>query len=112
MNEEEFKAYFGMSPERAKQILTELRHIVNQEVHEVIAHADYYMDPRAYGYEGELEKEDCDDDGYTCLYDFGSQSGGAVRAFMRLISFHTTHGGHTSAIEACRLMGVEWEADK
>lgn len=112
MNEEEFKAYFGMSPERAKQILTELRHIVNQEVHEVIANADYYMDPRAYGYEGELEKEDCDDDGYTYLYDFGDQTGGAVRAFMRLISFHTTHGGHTSAIEACRLMGVEWEADK
>ena len=56
--------------------------------------------------------EDDDDDGYTCLYDFGNLSGGAVKAFMRLISFHTTHGGHTSAIRACELMGLEWEGDK
>lgn len=112
MSKEEFTAYYGMTPERAKQILEELRHIVNQEVHEVIAHADYYIDPRPYGYEGELEKEDEDDDGYTCLYDFGNLSGGAVKAFMQLISFHTTHGGHTSAIESCKLMGIEWEADR
>ena len=111
MTREEFATYYGMTPERAKQILEELRHIVNQEVHETIAHADYYIDPRPYGYEGELEKEDDDDDGYTCLYDFGNLSGGAVKAFMRLISFHTTHGGHTSAIEACRLMGIKWEED-
>lgn len=112
MSKDEFIAYYGMTPERAKQILEELRHIVNQEVHEVIAHADYYIDPVSYGYEGGLEKEDDDDDGYTCLYDFGNLTGGAVKAFMRLISFHTTHGGHTSAIEACRLMGIEWEADR
>lgn len=112
MTTEEFKSYYGMSPERAKQILEELRHIVNQEVHEVIACADYYIDPRPYGYEGELEKEYEDDDGYTCLYDFGNLTGGAVKAFMRLISFHMTHGGHTSAIEACRLMEIEWEADR
>ena len=112
MSKEEFTAYYGMAPERAKQILEELRHIVNQEVHEVIAHADYFIDPVPYGYEGELEKEDEDDDGYTCLYDFGNLSGGAVKAFMRLISFHTTHGGPTSAMEACRLMGIEWEADR
>lgn len=112
MTREEFVSCYGMAPERAKEILEELRIIVNQEVHEVIAHADYYIDPRSYGYEGELEKEDDDDDGYTCLYDFGNLSGGAVKAFMRLISFHTRCGGHTSAIEACRLMGIEWEADR
>lgn len=112
MTQEEFKAYFGMTPERAKQILEGLRRIVNQEVHEVIAHADYYIDPVPYGYDGKLEKEDEDDDGYTCLYDFGDLSGGSVKAFMQLISFHTTHGGHTSAIEACRLMGIEWSANR
>ena len=40
MTREEFAIYYGMTPERAKQILEELRHIVNQEVHETIAHAD------------------------------------------------------------------------
>lgn len=112
MTQEEFAKYFGMTPDRAKQIIEELRHIVNGEVHEVIAHADFYIDPIPYGYEGELEKEDADDDGYTCLYDFGGRSGGAVSAFMDLISFHTSHGGHTSAIRACELMGIEWEGDK
>jgi len=112
MTHEEFTSYYGMTPERARQILTELRHIVNREVHEVIAHADYYIDPRPYGYEGVLEKENGEDDGYTCLYDFGNLSGGAVNAFMQLISFHTTHGGHTSAIRACELMGLVWEGDK
>lgn len=111
MTTEEFKTCFGMAPERAKEILEELRHIVNAEVHETIAHADYYIDPRPYGYEGELEKEDTDDDGYTCLYDFG-KSTSAVVAFMKLISFHTPYGGHTSAIRACELMGIEWEADR
>lgn len=112
MTREEFTEYYGMTPDRAREILEELRCIVNQEVHETIAHADFYIDPRSYGYEGDLEKEEADDDGYTCLYDFGNQSGGAVKAFMLLISFHTTHGGHTSAIEACRLMGVSWEGDR
>lgn len=106
-----FIQQFGMTPDRAKEILEELRHIVNAEVHEVIAHADYYIDPAAYGYEGKLEKEDEDHDGYTCLYDFGERVS-AVSAFMKLISFHTPYGGHTSAIEACSLMGIEWGADK
>lgn len=112
MTREEFTSQFGMEPERAKEILEELRYIVNREVHEVIAHADFYIDPEAYGYDGELMKEDEDDDGYTCLYDYGRQSGGAVKAFMDLISFHTSHGGHTSAIRACELMGIEWEGDR
>lgn len=112
MTSEEFLSQFGMKPERAKEILEELRHIVNSEVHEVIAHADFYIDPEAYGYDGELTKEDEDDDGYTCLYDYGKQSGGAVKAFMDLISFHTSHGGHTSAIRACELMGIEWDGDR
>ena len=59
---------------------------------------------------GPLEKDD-DDDGYTCLYDYGKQHG-AVEAFRDLISCHTTHGGHTSAMEACKLMGLEWEKDR
>jgi hypothetical protein len=100
-----------MTPERAKEILETFKNIVNQEVHETIAHADYYINPERYGYEGDLEKEDEDDDGYTCLYEYGRQHG-AVKTFMDLISFHTTHGGHTSAIRACELMGIEWEADK
>lgn len=107
----QFERRFGMPPERAKEILEELRHIVNAEVCEVIAHADFYINPSAYGYEEEIEKEDENDDGYTCLYDFG-RSTSAVAAFMKLISFHTPYGGHTSAIEACRLMGIEWEADR
>lgn len=111
MTREEFKKQFGMEPEKAKEILEELKNIVNREVHETIAHADFYIDPESYGYEGELIKEDEDDDGYTCLYDYGKQSGGAVMAFMDLISFHTPYGGQTSAIRACELMGIEWEAD-
>lgn len=112
MTRDEFKAHYGMEPERAKEILEELRHIVNREVHDVIAHADYFINPEEYGYNGDLTKEDEDDDGYTCLYDYGSQCGGAVKAFMDLISFHTPYGGQTSAIRACELMGIEWEGDK
>lgn len=112
MTNEEFKSQFGMEPERAKEILKGLRYIVNQEVDEVIAHANFYIDPEAYGYDGELTKDDEDDDGYTCLYDYGNQCGGAVKAFMDLISFHTAYGGQTSAIEACKLMGIKWDGDK
>lgn len=111
MTNAEFVKQFGMEPERAKWILEQLRYIVNREVREIIANADYFIDPEAYGYEGELEKEDENDDGYICLYDYGEQCGGAVRAFMDLISFHTAYGGQTSAIEACKLMGIEWEGD-
>lgn len=119
MTEEQFEQYFGMKPERAKQILQRFRQMVNAEVHETIAHADYYMDPTNYCEKewleeriGQpLEKENDDDDGYTCLYEYGRDNG-AVKTFMDLISCHTTHGGHTSAMAACNLMGLEWEADK
>ena len=94
MTREEFVSNYGIAPERAKQILEELRHIVNQEVRETIAHADYYIDPRSYGYEGELEKKDVDDDGYTCLYDFGNLSGGEYVVSIRM------HKGNTPVLLA------------
>lgn len=108
MTKREFIKYYGMTPERAKELMTKLRHIVNWEVHQVIAHADYYIDPWNYGFEGKIEKEDEDDDGYTCLYDFGAQNS-AEKTFTDFISFHTRHGGHTSAIRACELMGLSWD---
>ena len=40
MTKAEFKAQFGMEPERAKEILEQLRKIINCEVWETIAHAD------------------------------------------------------------------------
>lgn len=107
MTRDEFFRYYGMTPTRAKQIMERFRELVNDEVHDTIAHADFYIDPRPYGYEGELAKEDEDDDGYVSLYEYGEQNS-AVKTFMDLISWHGTHGGHTSAIEACRLMGIEW----
>lgn len=114
MSEEEFIQYYGMTPKRAREILEEVRHLINAEVHETIDHADYYIHPEAYGYGIEdgvdLEKDD-DADGYSCLYDYGERNS-AVKTFMRIISFHTTHGGHTSAIRACELMELEWEADR
>lgn len=94
--------------------------MINAEVREVIAHADFYINPLDYCDEeylkhhmGEdvLEKDSEDDDGYINLYEYGRQHS-AVSTFMKLISWHTTHGGHTSAIRACDLMGLEWEADK
>ena len=119
MTEEQFEEYFGIKPVRAKQILQRFRQMVNEEVHAVIAHADFYIDPEPYcdrDYLEEqmgqpLEKADADDDGYTCLYEYG-RGNGAVKTFMELISCHTRHGGHTSAIEACKLMDLEWEGDK
>lgn len=119
MTEQEFINDFGITPGKAKELMERLCQIVNAEVKEVIRHADYYINPfdyceaedleEIYG-EDALEKDD-DDDGYTNLYEFGHQHS-AVSTFMDFISFHTKHGGHTSAINACDLMGLEWEADK
>lgn len=118
MTREEFIELFGITPEKAKEILEQVRKMINKQVHETIEHADYYMDPFAYSSKEYLEhhlgckiEKDEEDDGYTCLYEYGREHG-AVETFMNLISLHTTHGGHTSAIRACELMGLEWEADK
>ena len=117
MTEEEFVKCFGLSSEKAKQILERFRELVNQYVHETIEHADYYIDPFNYCDKDYLEhhlgvpiEKPEDDDGYTCLFEYGREHG-AVETFMDLISCHTTHGGHTSAIRACELMGLEWERD-
>ena len=114
MTAEEFESYYGMKPEKAKELMEELANIVNREVREAIEHADYYTDPTAYcdaeylieeyG-EYALEKDE-DSDGYPNLYDYRKKKS-AESAFMDFISLHTFHGGHTSAIEACRLMGTE-----
>lgn len=116
MSREEFMLYFGITPEKAKELMILLRQIVNREVEMVISHADYYMNPTDYCDKewleekyGTLEKDD-DADGYTQLYEFGEEHS-AVSTFMDFISFHTRHGGHTSAIEACNLMDLEWPAD-
>lgn len=111
---EMFEDHFGMSPEKARQILESLRRIVNSEVHNVIENADFYIDPLGYADQdsleeryGKLEKDD-DADGYACLYDYGKQNS-AISAFMDIISSHTYYGGYTSATEACNLMGLEWK---
>lgn len=118
MTREEFIEFFGITPEKAKEILEQVRKMINNQVHETIEQADYYMDPFNYSSKEYLEhhlgckiEKGEDDDGYTCLYEYGREHG-AVETFMNLISLHTTHGGHTSAIRACELMGLEWEADK
>ena len=120
MTEEEFIKDFGITPGKAKELMERLRQIVNYEVEQVIKHADYYIDPVPYCGEewlkeniGDdvLEKDDEDDDGYTKLYEFGRQHS-AVSTFMDFISLHTRYGDHGSAIRACDLMGIEWEADQ
>lgn len=108
MTREEFIDHFGMTPEKAKELMERLRELINREVYETIAHADYYINPRAYGYEGPLEKEDFDDDGFVCMYEYG-RFNSAEKTFMDFISWHSRHGGHTSAIRACELMGIDWE---
>ena len=118
MTEEEFVKCFGLSSERAKEILERFRKLVNQYVHETIKQADYYIDPfyycdkeyLEYHLECEIEKDE-DDDGYACLYEYGREHS-AVETFMNLISWHTSYGGHTSAIRACDLMGLEFPRDK
>jgi len=119
MTEEEFVKDFGITPKKAKELIIRLREIVNQEVHEVIEHADYYMNPTQYSdedwlkerYGDDVLEKDEDSDGYPNLYDFGKQNS-AVKTFMDFISYHTSYGGHTSAIRACDLMDLEWEWDK
>lgn len=114
MTREEFIEYFGMTPEKAKYILTKFRQMVNAEVYEVIEHADFYMDPENYGVDEDIHgmplEKDEDSDGYTCLYEYGVQHS-AEYVFMRLISGDTRYGGHTSAIRACELMGLDWCAN-
>ena len=119
MTEEEFIKDFGITPNKAKELIERLREIVNQEVHEVIEHADYYMNPTQYcdedwlkeRYGDDVLEKDEDSDGYPNLYDFGEQNS-AVMTFMHFISWHTSHGGHTSAIRACDLMDLEFTRDK
>lgn len=117
MTREEFIEYFGLTPEKAKELMVLLRQIVNREVETVIAHADFYMNPLDYCDKdyleeryGTLEKDD-DEDGYTQLYDFGKEHS-VVETFMKFISLHTRHGGYTSAIEACNLMNLAWDGDE
>lgn len=118
MTEEEFVKCFGLSSETAKEILERFRELVNQYVHETIKQADYYIDPFYYcdkeylehHLECEIEKDE-DDDGYACLFEYGREHS-AVETFMDLISWHTSYGGHTSAIRACDLMGLEFPRDK
>ena len=120
MTEEEFIKDFGITPGMAKELMERLRILINVEVRNAIAHADYYINPtdycdaewlkERYG-EDVLEKDDDDDDGYVDLYEYGREHG-AVETFMDFISWHTSYGGHPSAIRACDLMGIEWEADK
>lgn len=114
MTREKFIDYFGMTPEKAKYILTKFRQMVNAEVHNAIEHADYYINPENYGVDADLHgmpfEKDEDSDGYTCLYEYGVHHS-AEYVFMRLISGNTRHGGHTSAIRACELMGIDWEEE-
>lgn len=114
MTREKFIDYFGMTPEKAKYILTKFRQIVNAEVHHVIENADFYINPQDYGCESDVRgmpfEKDEDSDGYTCLYEYGVQHS-AEYVFMRLISGDTRYGGHTSAIRACELMGIDWEEE-
>lgn len=113
MTKEEFIQYFDITPDKAKELMELLADIVNSEVQEVIAHADYYINPTDYCDEEFLKQEygldvlDKDEDatGYSGLYDFRKHTS-AEKCFMDFISYHTKHGGHTSAIRACELMGI------
>ena len=106
MTDEVFRLQFGLPPEKAKRLMQRVVEIVNREVHNVIENANYYIEPREYGYGGELYKDDEDADGYTCLYDYEEQESPESR-FMELISYDTFFGGHGSACEACKFLGIE-----
>lgn len=116
MTNEEFKKWYGMSPERCKRLMIDVADMITSECREVIAHADYYKNPldyldadqleKMYG-AGCLEKDDEDDDGFVKIFNVRAKAT-AEWMFKRLISLHTTHGGHTDAVEACRLMGLNW----
>lgn len=116
MTKEEFEEYFGLTPEKCKELMEALAKIVNEEVREAIAHADYYMNPLDYCDEDDLketygekclEKEDEDDDGYVGLYDFKRRGSSAAYAFQRFVSNRTSHAGYGSATAACKLMELE-----
>lgn len=120
MTVNEFVKDFGITPAKAKDLMERLRQIVNYEVKQVIKQADYYIDPVPYADEewlkkhfgsDVLEKDNEYDDGYTKLYEFGRRNS-AVSVFMNFISWHTAHGGHTDAIRACELMGIELGSDQ
>ena len=110
LTEEQFVKQFGMTPEKARSIMLHIKHLVNAEVKNAIANANYYIDPKNYGYDGPLGKSDIDDDGYTMLYECGEENS-AEEIFMSVISIDTNYGGHTSAVEACNTMKIrdEWE---
>ena len=96
-----------------KELMERVAQIINGEVQEVIEHADYYMNPTDYCDEEYLKEEfgedalekDEDADGYPNLYDY-RKGHSAVMLFKDLISCRTYFGGHTSAIEACKLMDI------
>lgn len=110
----DFIQKYGISPEKCKELMERVAEIVNQAVSEVIEHADFYIDPLGYEDEEFLKEEygedalekDENSDGYPNIYDFKKENS-AEMLFMNLISYHTHYGGHTSAIEACKLMGIE-----
>ena len=109
----EFTECFGITPQRCKEVMERVAYIINSEVQEVIEHADYYIDPLAYCSKENLEEEfgkdalekGDDADGYSNLYDY-RKSHSAEMLFMDLISWDTHYGGHTSAIEACKIMDI------
>ena len=113
MTNEEFIKQFGMTPEKAKNIMEMIKRFVNVEVKTAIANADYYMNPRAFGYEGPLKwgsENESENGGYSFLYEFSEQNS-PESVFMSIISIDTYYGGMTSAMEACKLMGIheDWK---
>jgi len=113
MTREEFIDQFGITPEKCKEIMERVSEIITGEAQEVIEHADYYIDPLAYcdkktlieEYGEDALEKDEDLDGYPNLYDYRKQNS-AVHLFKTLISYRTHYGGHTSAMDACELMGI------
>ena len=113
MTREEFISYYDMTPERAKKTLELVTELVNEEVRRAIVSHDLYENPTSYLDETELKEKYGEDaleregDCYPNLYDY-SVANSSVSTFMNLISCNTFHGGQTCAVEACRLMGIEW----
>lgn len=114
MTAEEFEIYYGMKPERAKELMFSLARFIDAEVKETIEHADYYMNPLDYVDEDALKAKygaDClekysdEDDGYSRLYDY-KKDNSPESVFMNFISRLTLHGGYGSACAACELMGI------
>ena len=114
MTAEVFERQFGIKPEKAKELMERLQEIVTKEVREVIENADFYMNPMDYYCDEDSVREEYGDDvfekngcsdGYPNLYDYKKQTS-AEKCFMDFISYHTRYGGHSSAIDACRFMGI------